>query len=79
MILLYYLLGAVTVTIIAVMMVLVNWYAFQKGWGTRDAMLTGNKEYFGKSPDYEEPPEFALLDEQEKKNKPQTEDEEDEE
>jgi len=67
MILLYYFAGAATVTIIVVMMVLVYRYAFQKGWDTRDAILTGNKKYFEKPEDYSEPPEFALLKNQEKK------------
>ena len=77
MIMLYYLAGAATVTSVFVMMVLVYRYAFQKGWDIRDAILTGKKEYFEKSPDYVEPAEFALLDRQEKK--PEIDDDEDEE
>lgn len=67
MILLYYLAGAATVTTVFVMMVMVYRYAFQKGWDIRDAIVTGNKDYFEKLKDYHEPAEFALIDKQEKK------------
>jgi hypothetical protein len=77
MTLLYFLSGAAVTATIAVMMVLMYRYAFQKGWDTRDAIVTGKKEYFERPEDYKEPPEFALLDKQEKK--PEIDDDENEE